>query len=244
MPAQMPAAQQRHVLGLEATLWSEHIRTEPRIGWAAFPRAAALAELGWSQPARRDWNDFRRRLEAMPARYAALGMTYATSVFEPPAPRAGDRTRKSAELELCSEAIALWLEDDAPVRGERARFLVDIANPCWTWRGATLGTSTTIEASVGQVPFNFQIGDEVKKMRFGASATVEGELEVHDGTCEGALLARLPLAPAVKNDAVTRLPSATLKAAEGPHDLCFRFAQPGLDPLWVLDSVTLGGAAR
>ena len=35
-----------------------------------------------------------------------------------------------------------------------------------------------------------------------------------------------------------------LKGKTGKHDLCLRFAQPGLDPLWVIDSVRLVGGAR
>ena len=43
-----PTAQQRHILGLQAELWTEHITTEQRVEWMALPRAAALAEVGWS----------------------------------------------------------------------------------------------------------------------------------------------------------------------------------------------------
>jgi hexosaminidase len=72
--------QQRHILGLQADLWSEHIITEQRLEWVAFPRAAALAEVGWSR-APRSWPDFLRRLAAMSARYRAFGIDYADSVF-------------------------------------------------------------------------------------------------------------------------------------------------------------------
>ena len=72
--------QQRHILGLQADLWSEHIKTEQRLEWMALPRAAALAEVGWSR-APRSWPDFLRRLAAMSARYRAFGIDYADSVF-------------------------------------------------------------------------------------------------------------------------------------------------------------------
>jgi hexosaminidase len=62
---------------------------------------------------------------------------------------------------------------------------------------------------------------------------------VHLGNCEGELLARLPLAPAVTSNAVTELPRAELTPRPGKHDLCLRFAQPRLDPVWVIDSVRL-----
>ena len=71
--------QRRHILGLQGELWTEHITTGQRVEWMALPRAAALAEVGWSS--QRSWPDFLRRLVSMSARYRALGLDYADSVF-------------------------------------------------------------------------------------------------------------------------------------------------------------------
>lgn len=83
----------RHVLGLQADLWTEHMRTEDRVQWMTWPRGAAVAELGWSAPERRNWQDFLRRLVPMFGRYAALGITYADSALAVAAQvsRSGDR---------------------------------------------------------------------------------------------------------------------------------------------------------
>ena len=78
--AALSEAQQRHILGLQADLWSEHMQTERRVDWMALPRAAALAEVGWS-PQQRSWPDFLKRLSSMFARYRAFGFNYADSVF-------------------------------------------------------------------------------------------------------------------------------------------------------------------
>jgi hexosaminidase len=248
MPAALAADERRHILGLQGNVWTEHIRTEERVGWMTFPRAAAIAELGWSQPERRDWGGFRRRLEVQPARYAALGMPYAKSAFgaagRTPPLDPFVQSRTSRELKLCSDHISLALEDDAPPRGPRATFLVDIQNPCWIYPEANLDRVRSIVASVGQVPFNFQIGADVKKITFPPPATPEGELEVHLGSCDGKLLARLPLAPAAKSDGVTTLPRAEVRPPPGKHDLCLRFAQHGVDPLWVIDAIRLVEASR
>ena len=63
-----------HVLGVQANLWTEHVRTEERAAYMTYPRAAALAEVGWSPAARLDWASFRGRLPAQFARYRALGV--------------------------------------------------------------------------------------------------------------------------------------------------------------------------
>ncbi len=74
---------QSHVLGVQGNLWTEHIKTEERLQWMALPRAAALAEVGWSAAPRRRWTDFLDRLVAMMARYRAFRLNYADSVFAP-----------------------------------------------------------------------------------------------------------------------------------------------------------------
>jgi hexosaminidase len=78
--SELSEAQQRHILGLQADLWTEHMQTEGRVEWMALPRAAALAEVGWSAP-QRSWPDFLKRLAPMLARYRAFGINYADSVF-------------------------------------------------------------------------------------------------------------------------------------------------------------------
>jgi hexosaminidase len=238
VPAQLSASEAAHVLGVQGNVWTEHIRTEERVGWMTFPRAAAIAELGWSQPARRDLASFRERVAAQRVRLDAIGMPYARSTFEPPPPR-NDGLVYSQQLDLCSDDIALSLEDDAPLAGPRAKFLVDIQNPCWIARGVDLARNRTLTAAVGQVPFNFQIGEDVRKISFPRPTTAEGELQVRLDGCEGPLAASLPLESAAGDDAVTVLPRATL-AGEGVHDLCLRFAQRSLDPLWVIDWLRWG----
>jgi hexosaminidase len=78
--AGLSEAQQRHVLGLQADIWTEHMRSERQVEWMALPRAAALAEVGWS-PQQRSWPNFLKRLVPMVARYRAFGINYADSVF-------------------------------------------------------------------------------------------------------------------------------------------------------------------
>jgi hexosaminidase len=77
---QLSPAQERHELGVQANLWTEHIQTEARVEWMALPRAAALAEVAWSA-SQRDWPGFVTRLGGMMARYRSLGLAAADSAF-------------------------------------------------------------------------------------------------------------------------------------------------------------------
>uniref|UniRef100_UPI00286B2299 beta-N-acetylhexosaminidase n=1 Tax=Phenylobacterium sp. TaxID=1871053 RepID=UPI00286B2299 len=153
------------------------------------------------------------------------------------------RTRKSQELRSCGAGILLNLEDDAPVRGERATFLIDLMAPCWIYEGADLTGVSTIEVAVGQLPFNFQIGKDIEKIAFRPPATPQGELEVRQGSCHGAVVAVLPLAPAAGSQGVTVL-TGEIKGEAGPSDLCFTFTQKTVAPMWALDRVTLVAEAH
>src|ERR1700716_252331 len=233
------AADQRHVLGLQANLWTEHVRTEGRAAYMTWPRAAALAEVGWSPAARRDWNDFLTRLPAEFARLRLLGVHYSEDVFAPPRTVGPSERHLSQDLKTCTDKLVLSLEDDAPIEGERAVFLIDIMNPCWILPAADLSGVSRLTAAVGQVPFNFQLGKDADSIKLNPPRASVGELEVRLDGCEGEPIAVLPLAPAADNDAVTVLPSVPLSSASGPHDLCFRFTQRTLDPMWAIDWVQL-----
>ena len=140
-----------------------------------------------------------RRLEACRwlVRRASASTARRLGVRAPPAAAAATALRRSQELRTCSDKLVLSLEDDAPLRGDRAVFLIDIMNPCWIWPAPISTRVTAIAARVGQLPFNFQIGEDVKKIRLRPPATADGELEVRLDGCDGELIARLPLAPAV-----------------------------------------------
>lgn len=312
MPAALNPDEQRHVLGMQGNIWTEHARTEERVSKMLFPRVAAVAETAWSPAANKDWKSFADRLPAELGRYRALGLTFdetplkvralsapqgdgarvallgaeqvgeirytldgsapgATSTlysqpFTAPlgtrvraqAFRNGQplaaaseiavdarsvRTRASQDLKSCHGALVLNLEDDAPIQGERSRFLVDILSPCWLYEGADLSGVSQVEVAVGQIPFNFQIGKDIEKIKFRPPATPDGELEIRQGSCQGAVVATLPLVPATRSQGVTVL-TGKIAGATGPQDLCFTFTQKAVEPMWVVDRVTLvAGAA-
>ena len=64
------------VLGVEGPLWSETLANIRDVEFLAFPRLAALAEIGWSRQRDRAWEDFRDRLGAQGARWTALGVNF------------------------------------------------------------------------------------------------------------------------------------------------------------------------
>ncbi len=82
VPEKLDATKRKHILGLQANVWTEHMRSFGRVQHAVFPRIAAVAETGWSPQSRKDYADFLRRLPMQLQRYDALGIAYAQTPFE------------------------------------------------------------------------------------------------------------------------------------------------------------------
>jgi hexosaminidase len=82
-PAAIPAEAQHHILGLQANLFTEHVRTEERAAWMLFPRASAVAEIGWSREGERRFPDFVYRLLPQVERMKSLGLGAANTAFVP-----------------------------------------------------------------------------------------------------------------------------------------------------------------
>ncbi|MEV6009342.1 beta-N-acetylhexosaminidase [Streptomyces sp. NPDC051976] len=67
------------VLGVEAPLWTETLKTTADLDSMAFPRLPGIAEIGWSPAATHDWAAYRVRLAAQAPRWTALGITFHRS---------------------------------------------------------------------------------------------------------------------------------------------------------------------
>ncbi len=80
-PASLTAQQRRHILGVEACLWTNFLVTNDDIDWMLYPRTAALAEVAWSTAANRDWNSFLSRLIDEMRRYQDLGIHFDPAAF-------------------------------------------------------------------------------------------------------------------------------------------------------------------
>lgn len=67
------------VIGVEAPMWSETLRTIDEVEFMAFPRLPAIAEVGWSPQSARRWEELRSRLVAHAALWTAHGIQFYRS---------------------------------------------------------------------------------------------------------------------------------------------------------------------
>ncbi len=68
-----------HILGVEAPLWSETVTNMDEIEYMAFPRLIGIAEIAWTPPADRQWEDYRTRLGRHAPYLKALEIDYYAS---------------------------------------------------------------------------------------------------------------------------------------------------------------------
>lgn len=61
VPASLSAERAKLVYGVQANLWAEYIPTPEHMEYMMYPRALALAEVAWSAPERKSWQDFHTR---------------------------------------------------------------------------------------------------------------------------------------------------------------------------------------
>jgi hexosaminidase len=100
VPDVLTAAQAEHILGVQANVWTEHMRTWERVQHAIFPRIAALAESAWSPKERKDYADFLTRLPAQLPRWRAFDIAYAQTPFEVQATAEDDRAAGAVRVAL------------------------------------------------------------------------------------------------------------------------------------------------
>ena len=83
----IPGIGEQSVLGVESALWTETVSTIDDIEYLAFPRLAAIAEIGWSPASTHDWAAFRVRLGGQGPRLSALDVDFARTDDVPGWPR-------------------------------------------------------------------------------------------------------------------------------------------------------------
>ena len=107
-PDNLTDEQKKHIIGVQANLWTEYIPTYSGVEYMEMPRIAALSEVQWSNPDKKDYKDFTRRVPQLMNIYDANGYRYATHILNVVADMTPDPEAKAMTVTLSSV-------DDAPV---------------------------------------------------------------------------------------------------------------------------------
>ncbi len=72
----------KHIIGVQACQWSESTPNRRILEYKVYPRAIALAEIGWTPQEERDWDDFYSRVEQHLPQLSFYGVEYGQRSYD------------------------------------------------------------------------------------------------------------------------------------------------------------------
>ncbi len=85
-PKSLSETAKKHILGVQANLWTEYVSTTNMVEYMILPRMAALSEVQWTPVARKNFDEFVKRETHMTNIYDRCGYRYAIHLW-PERPR-------------------------------------------------------------------------------------------------------------------------------------------------------------
>ena len=82
MPKELTKEEQQYIKGVQANLWTEYIPVFSQVQYMVLPRLGAAAEVQWTDPSKKDYKDFLRRVPYLVAVYDCYGWNCATHVYD------------------------------------------------------------------------------------------------------------------------------------------------------------------
>ncbi len=105
----MDSEARKHILGVQANMWTEYIADNDHLEYMLLPRAAALSEVQWTMPENRNWERFLSSLSHIVDIYDEMGYNYAKTVYEVLSEINVNRKKNCVEVTLSTQG-------DAPIR--------------------------------------------------------------------------------------------------------------------------------
>ena len=82
VPEDLPRQESKYIIGAQANVWTQYMKTPEYVEYMIFPRAAALSEVLWSPKASRNYPWFKKRMLEQVKRYEAEGIRYCKTEFK------------------------------------------------------------------------------------------------------------------------------------------------------------------
>ncbi len=80
--ADLTTEEAKHILGVQANVWTEYIYSTQHVEYQILPRMAALAEVQWLQPDQKDFDAFKERVTRLKAIYDLNQWRVAQHLFK------------------------------------------------------------------------------------------------------------------------------------------------------------------
>lgn len=103
VPEDIAKDKRHHILGGQANLWTEQIKTMQHLQYMMLPRISALSEALWTGRDRKDKNRFIDKMDFQFDRFHELGYTYAGSSMSPDFKVNYNKSKENFNLSLHNE---------------------------------------------------------------------------------------------------------------------------------------------
>lgn len=74
--------EQKYIIGVQANLWTEYMPEYKQVEYMELPRMSALAEVQWTMPEKKDYDDFIARIPSMLNIYQMKGYNFAKHLYD------------------------------------------------------------------------------------------------------------------------------------------------------------------
>ncbi len=157
VPDTLMSSEAKYIMGAQANVWTEYMKTPEDVEYMVFPRIAALAEVTWAKSKKpEDWSRFAKKVPQQLKRYNYRNIHYSQSVynvsFKPTASEAGKPFLVELYNELNEQEIRYTLDGDKP--NEHSTLYKE---------GIELKKTARISAAVFK---NGKIQGQIRKQRF------------------------------------------------------------------------------
>lgn len=80
-PSELSTSEMKHIWGVQANLWTEYLASREQREFMLFPRLAALSELTWTEPGKKNYKRFSNNLPMLLEGYDYAGLNYSKAFF-------------------------------------------------------------------------------------------------------------------------------------------------------------------
>lgn len=100
LPTELTEEEQSYIIGPQANIWGEYIQTPEYFEYMAFPRLLAMAEVQWTKPDRKNFEQFTHRLADGFKRLDYCGVNACRNFYEVTLTGAWNKTDNAYEVTL------------------------------------------------------------------------------------------------------------------------------------------------
>ena len=181
----LPADVAKHIIGVQANLWSEYVPTYSHVEYMELPRMAALCEVQWCNPQNKDFANFKQRLAPLFRIYDKQGYNYAKHILDLEEKFSTDFEKGAIVIELktLDNCPIYYTLDGSEPTAASTRYTgpISITGSC-TFKAKGIGNGRETRTFSEQISFNKATAKPITLLQpIHRNYTFEGPVTLVDG---------------------------------------------------------------